>query len=150
MKCTNCGKEIANDSVFCEYCGAKTNRPSEINPTIDSIILNIIEIGAHQKGTFASYKARRKCYKLYKQATNLPNYKEHVQKLQLDYFPDEHYKSIVEQRYYRWLLWGIIWGIICGATIFGLVITILLIWKIIKEAKICKQKIKEIQDKKNM
>ena len=21
MKCTNCGKEIANDSVFCEYCG---------------------------------------------------------------------------------------------------------------------------------
>lgn len=23
MKCPNCGKEIANDSVFCEYCGAK-------------------------------------------------------------------------------------------------------------------------------
>ena len=23
MKCSNCGKEIANDSIFCEYCGAK-------------------------------------------------------------------------------------------------------------------------------
>ena len=22
MKCPNCGREIANDSVFCEYCGA--------------------------------------------------------------------------------------------------------------------------------
>jgi hypothetical protein len=30
MKCPNCGKEIANDSVFCEYCGAKveTSMPS--------------------------------------------------------------------------------------------------------------------------
>lgn len=23
MKCSKCGKEIANDSVFCEYCGVK-------------------------------------------------------------------------------------------------------------------------------
>ena len=23
MKCPKCGKEIANDSVFCNYCGAK-------------------------------------------------------------------------------------------------------------------------------
>ena len=21
MKCSKCGKEIANDSLFCEYCG---------------------------------------------------------------------------------------------------------------------------------
>lgn len=25
MKCPNCGKEIASDSIFCEYCGAKIN-----------------------------------------------------------------------------------------------------------------------------
>ena len=25
MKCPNCGKEISNDSLFCEYCGAKIN-----------------------------------------------------------------------------------------------------------------------------
>lgn len=23
MRCPNCGKEIANDSVYCEYCGTK-------------------------------------------------------------------------------------------------------------------------------
>ena len=30
MKCPNCGKEIVNDSVFCEYCGTKveTSMPS--------------------------------------------------------------------------------------------------------------------------
>ena len=26
MKCSNCGKEIANDSLFCEYCGAKIQK----------------------------------------------------------------------------------------------------------------------------
>lgn len=26
MRCPNCGKEIANDSVFCEYCGTQINR----------------------------------------------------------------------------------------------------------------------------
>ena len=25
MKCPNCGKEIAEDSQFCEYCGVKIN-----------------------------------------------------------------------------------------------------------------------------
>ena len=25
IRCTNCGKEIANDSQFCEYCGAKVS-----------------------------------------------------------------------------------------------------------------------------
>lgn len=34
MKCPNCGKEIANESVFCEYCGTKvSNKLDEsINP----------------------------------------------------------------------------------------------------------------------
>ncbi len=26
MKCTNCGREIANDSVFCEFCGSKVQK----------------------------------------------------------------------------------------------------------------------------
>ncbi len=30
MKCPHCGKEIANDSVYCEFCGKKvTQAPSE-------------------------------------------------------------------------------------------------------------------------
>lgn len=31
MICLKCGKEIANDSVFCEYCGTKTNEEQRIN-----------------------------------------------------------------------------------------------------------------------
>ncbi len=27
MKCPTCGKEIANDSKFCEFCGAKIEQP---------------------------------------------------------------------------------------------------------------------------
>lgn len=29
MKCSNCGKEIANDSMFCEYCGTKTRNDEQ-------------------------------------------------------------------------------------------------------------------------
>ena len=29
MKCPKCGKEIANDSLFCEYCGTQTKRGSK-------------------------------------------------------------------------------------------------------------------------
>ena len=28
MNCPNCGKEIANDSVFCEFCGVKISKDS--------------------------------------------------------------------------------------------------------------------------
>lgn len=29
MKCSKCGKEIAEDSVFCGFCGAKINKSTE-------------------------------------------------------------------------------------------------------------------------
>lgn len=29
MKCSNCGKDIADNSKFCEFCGAKINRLKE-------------------------------------------------------------------------------------------------------------------------
>ena len=36
MRCPNCGKEIAEDSKFCEYCGAKVNNniPNESTSTV--------------------------------------------------------------------------------------------------------------------
>ncbi len=37
MKCTNCGKEIDNDSVFCEFCGAKVNKASNNSTPPSSI-----------------------------------------------------------------------------------------------------------------
>ena len=48
MKCPNCGKEIANDSQFCEFCGAKINlitieekRPKNYKPLWVSLIVII-------------------------------------------------------------------------------------------------------------
>lgn len=35
MKCPKCGEEIANDSVFCEYCGTKTRNDEQPIKTID-------------------------------------------------------------------------------------------------------------------
>lgn len=42
MKCPRCGKEIANDSVFCEYCGERISR-SEVSSKspVKSVILGV-------------------------------------------------------------------------------------------------------------
>ena len=37
MKCPNCGKEIAEDSKFCNYCGAKTEKKEE-----SSVIVTVL------------------------------------------------------------------------------------------------------------
>jgi len=29
MKCPNCGKEITDDSLFCEFCGAKVKKATK-------------------------------------------------------------------------------------------------------------------------
>ena len=42
MKCSNCGNEIANDSVFCEYCGEKIQKNSKIPGWI---LFSVIFIG---------------------------------------------------------------------------------------------------------
>lgn len=49
MKCNNCGKEIANDSQFCEYCGAKINTTDDCsskNPKVKwpQLILGILGV----------------------------------------------------------------------------------------------------------
>ena len=35
MKCNHCGKEIANDSVFCEFCGTRTINATGLTKKID-------------------------------------------------------------------------------------------------------------------
>ena len=43
MKCSKCGKEIANDSNYCEYCGTKVTKAK--NKTIIWIVLVLCVIG---------------------------------------------------------------------------------------------------------
>ena len=42
MKCPKCGEEIANDSVFCEYCGAKVNKPQSNNTLLKVLVLAVV------------------------------------------------------------------------------------------------------------
>ena len=34
MKCPNCGKEIADDSIFCEFCGTRVQN-QVVNPEVE-------------------------------------------------------------------------------------------------------------------
>ena len=70
--CTNCGKELKEEAVFCEYCGSKVN--DSINSTNSSnnrpmiskrdvamaIILSIITCGIY--GIYWNYKNGQKLY----------------------------------------------------------------------------------------
>ena len=42
MKCSKCGKEIANDSNFCEYCGTKVPKAKSRKPLWIVLVLCII------------------------------------------------------------------------------------------------------------
>lgn len=109
MKCPNCGKEIAENSQFCEFCGTKINLVGGDNVSnYDDMCLQIIYVGSKHDAILASYKARKKCYKIAKVFEKRYDYKEHVQKLQIDNFPDEFKKSIIGESYRRTLIWSII------------------------------------------
>ena len=45
MKCPKCGKEIANDSQFCEYCGNKINPVKKTQKIYRAVIAVILCIG---------------------------------------------------------------------------------------------------------
>lgn len=57
MKCTKCGKEVANDSVFCEFCGNKIEQVS-IAPNFQSA-----NTSESQKITF--WGAIKTCFRKY-------------------------------------------------------------------------------------
>lgn len=115
MKCPKCGKEIADNSQFCEFCGAEVGRTLSEN---DKMCLSIIRVGAEYETILASYKARKKCYELTKKSGSVKDYKLHVQQLQLDNFPSEFKKSLVGESYMKWLVGcivGIVISLVCAA-----------------------------------
>lgn len=124
MKCPNCGKEIANGSAYCEFCGAKIQVSNSSSTDVqlsenDKMCLNIIRVGSKHGTKQASFKARKKCYKIIHDFEKRFDYKEHVQQLQLDYFPDEFTKCVKWEDYRKWLI-GCIIGIILS-TFFSIV-----------------------------
>lgn len=88
-------------------------RPSN---ELDTAMLNIIRVGANKDDILAAYKALKKCYQLCKESSKRPDYKEYVDTLQLDNFPNELKKADYGKQYVnlrRWLILCIIVGVSC-------------------------------------
>ena len=76
-------------------------RGNDLEPTL----LNILEVGSHKIGVLSSYKAQRKCFKLAIKSRS-EDYREYVERLQLDHYPNEFKKSEFGRRLscYLWIL----------------------------------------------
>ena len=71
MKCTNCGKEIANDSKFCEYCGTKVKKAKSRKPFWIVLALCVIALFV---GIIIYYENELEYYRY----NNYDNYEECV------------------------------------------------------------------------
>lgn len=54
MRCPKCGKEIANDSQFCEFCGAKVSRPKSIK-ILWIILIVLLVLSAFCASSYYAY-----------------------------------------------------------------------------------------------
>lgn len=68
----------------------------------EKVLLNILEVGSHKIGVFAAYKAMRKCIKIAK-LTRKYDYKEYVERLQLDNYPNDFKKAEIGQKIVMYL-----------------------------------------------
>ena len=68
-------------------------RGNELEP----VLLNILEVGSHRMSPLSAYKAQRKCYKIAKKEREM-DYKEYVERLQLDHYPGEFKKAELGRR----------------------------------------------------
>ena len=59
---------------------------------LESVLLNILEVGSHKMSVLSAYKAQRKCFKIAKKEREI-DYKEFVERLQLDHYPNEFKKA---------------------------------------------------------
>lgn len=57
------------------------------------ILLNIMRVGANKQSLLAAYKARKKCYEIVKESTKRVDYKEYVESIMLDNYPNEFKKA---------------------------------------------------------
>lgn len=110
-----------NSNINGDYAIAEDGTIKRPYSELDAAMLNIIRVGANKDDLLAAYRARKKCYKLCQQTTGRLDYKEYVETLQLDNFPNELKKADYGKRYIN-LLWGGVLSLILGlgGLIFGL------------------------------
>lgn len=85
---------------------------------LEPVILNILEVGSHKMSPLAAYKAQRKCFKIAKKEREI-DYKEYVERLQLDNYSTEFKKSEIGRRLYYYL-WGTCVILLIGLLLFGI------------------------------
>jgi len=59
MKCTNCGKEVANDALFCSFCGTKIER-NEVSPNLNQTEENASSHNSKQNNSSNEGKTEEK------------------------------------------------------------------------------------------
>ena len=104
MKCKNCGKEIAEDSVFCEFCGTKVAQ-------YDNAILTILDNALTDEAPMKALKACKKCYNLC-QNKHPYDYKEYINQIVREKYPQLQKRCNIDKQYIKMLISGTILFII--------------------------------------
>lgn len=109
-----------NSNIKENFAIAEDGTIKRTSNELDVAMLNIIRVGASKDNILAAYKARKKCYQLCKESAKRPDYKEYVETLQLDNFPNELKKADHGKRYVR-LLWCMLVSFVLGISsmLFG-------------------------------
>lgn len=109
-----------NSNIKYNFAIAEDGTIKRTSNELDIAMLNIIRVGASKDDILAAYKARKKCYQLCKESAKRPDYREYVETLQLDNFPNELKKADHGKRYVR-LLWCMLVSFVLGISsmLFG-------------------------------
>ena len=117
-----------NSNINGNYAIAEDGTIKRPYSELDTAMLNIIRVGANKDNILAAYKARKKCYQLCKESAKRPDYKEYVETLQLDNFPNELKKADYGKKYVNLIKWLMIPVIIIALGCLSIGITYLYFW----------------------
>lgn len=139
MKCPNpkCKAENETGAHFCHMCGTKLEEGISPNfhlSEIDRNLLSIIKENSYSKRVLAAYEGRQYANSIAKSSFGnaKKNYKEYVEMLMKQNYPQELEKSILGKKYLIWL-WV---AIILGLTLYGLIFTFpIIVWILIPTRK---------------
>lgn len=105
-----------NSNIKENFAIAEDGTIKRVSNELDVAMLNIVRVGASKDDILAAYKARKKCYQICKKVAKRLDYREYVETLQLDNFPNKLKKADYGERYvniFRWLIICVIIGISC-------------------------------------